>query len=132
MMRVFVPRDAGAIAVGADAVARAVVREAAARGHAVEVVRNGSRGMYWLEPLVEVETADGRMGYGPVAVRDVPGLFDAQFLTGGAHALSLGLTEAIPYFARQERLTFARVGVTDPVSLDDYEAHGGYRGLRWA
>jgi formate dehydrogenase iron-sulfur subunit len=130
MMRVFVPRDAGAIAVGADAVARAVVREAAARGHAVEVVRNGSRGMYWLEPLVEVETADGRMGYGPVAVRDVPGLFDAQFLTGGAHALSLGLTEAIPYFARQERLTFARVGVTDPVSLDDYEAHGGYRGLR--
>ena len=130
MMRVFVPRDAGAIAVGADAVARALVREAAARGHDVDVVRNGSRGMYWLEPLVEVETPAGRIAYGPVTPRDVPGLFEAQFLTGGAHALSLGLTEAIPYFARQERLTFARVGVTDPVSLDDYEAYGGYRGLR--
>jgi formate dehydrogenase iron-sulfur subunit len=131
MIRVFVPRDAGAVAVGADAVAVAIVREAAARGSQVELVRNGSRGMYWLEPLVEVETPAGRVAYGPVTPRDVAGLFDAAFLAGGdAHALSLGLTEAIPYFARQERLTFARVGVTDPVSLDDYEAHGGYRGLR--
>jgi formate dehydrogenase iron-sulfur subunit len=132
MTRLFVPRDAGAVAVGADGVALAIVREAAARGRQVDVVRNGSRGMYWLEPLVEVETPAGRIAYGPVTPRDVPGLFDAQFLTGGKHALNLGLTETIPYLARQERLTFARVGVTDPVSLDDYEAHGGYRGLRTA
>jgi formate dehydrogenase iron-sulfur subunit len=130
MTRVFVPRDAGAVAVGADGVALAIVREATARGRDVEVVRNGSRGMYWLEPLVEVETPAGRIAYGPVTPRDVAGLFDAQFLTGGTHALYLGLTEAIPYLARQERLTFARVGVTDPVSLDEYETHGGYRGLR--
>jgi len=130
MTRVFVPRDAGAVAVGADAVAQAIVREAAARGHQVDVVRNGSRGMYWLEPLIEVATPAGRVAYGPVTSRDVPGLFDARVLSGGAHALQLGLTEAIPYLGRQERLTFARVGVTDPVSLDDYTAHGGYRGLR--
>jgi formate dehydrogenase iron-sulfur subunit len=132
MRRVFVPRDAGAIAVGAEAVATAIVREAVARGAEVELVRNGSRGMYWLEPLVEVETAAGRVAYGPVSGRDVAGLFDAHFLEGGAHALSLGPTEAIPYLARQERLTFARVGVTDPVSLEDYEAHDGYKGLRTA
>jgi formate dehydrogenase iron-sulfur subunit len=130
MTRVFVPRDAGAIAVGAERVATAIVREAAARGASVELVRNGSRGMYWLEPLVEVETAAGRMAYGPVTEADVPRLFEARFLTGGAHALNLGPTESIPYLARQERLTFARVGVTDPVSLPDYEQHGGYRGLR--
>jgi formate dehydrogenase iron-sulfur subunit len=130
MTRVFVPRDAGAVAVGADGVASAIVREAAARGRDVVMVRNGSRGMYWLEPLVEVETPAGRVAYGPVTPAQVPGLFDAHVLTGGAHALNLGLTEAIPYLARQERLTFARVGVTDPVSLDDYEAHTGYRGLR--
>jgi formate dehydrogenase iron-sulfur subunit len=132
MTRVFVPRDAGAVAVGADDVAQAIVREAAVRGAPIELVRNGSRGMYWLEPLVEVETAAGRIAYGPVTVRDVAGLFDAHFLTGGAHALNLGLTEQIPYLAKQERLTFARVGVTDPVSLDDYVAHEGYRGLRAA
>jgi formate dehydrogenase iron-sulfur subunit len=132
MTRVFVPRDAGAIAVGAEATATAIVREAVARGAEVQLVRNGSRGMYWLEPLVEVETAAGRVGYGPVTARDVASLFDAHFLTGGAHALALGPTEAIPYLARQERLTFARVGVTDPVSLDDYEAHDGYKGLRKA
>jgi formate dehydrogenase iron-sulfur subunit len=130
MTRVFVPRDAGAVAVGADGVAQAILREAAARGTPLHVVRNGSRGMYWLEPLVEVETAAGRIAYGPVTVGDVAGLFDAHFLTGGAHPLNLGLTENIPYLAKQERLTFARVGVTDPVSLDDYEAHEGYRGLR--
>jgi formate dehydrogenase iron-sulfur subunit len=132
MSRVFVPRDAGAIAVGAEAVAMAIVHEAMARGADVQLVRNGSRGMYWLEPLVEVETAAGRVAYGPVRGRDVAGLFDADFLNGGAHALSLGPTEAIPYLARQERLTFARVGVTDPVSLEDYEAHDGYKGLRTA
>src|SRR5271163_3627140 len=118
MTRVFVPRDAGAIAVGAESVAVAIVREAAVRGEQVELVRNGSRGMYWLEPLVEIETAAGRIAYGPVTAADVPGLFDAHCLTGGAHALNLGPTEAIPYLARQERLTFARVGVTDPVSLE--------------
>ena len=127
MTRIFVPRDSGAIAVGANEVARAV-----ARTQPVEVVRNGSRGLYWLEPMVEVETPAGRIAYGPVTAADVPSLFEAGFLQGGDHPLRLGPTEEIPYLARQERLTFARVGITDPVSLDDYVAHEGYRGLRRA
>ena len=129
---VYVPRDAAALAVGADAVADAVAAEAAARGLAVRLVRNGSRGMFWLEPLVEVATPQGRLAYGPVAPEDVPGLFEAGFQSGGAHPLALGPTEEIAYLKRQERLTFARVGVTDPVSLEDYEAHEGYAGLRRA
>lgn len=132
MIRVFVPRDSGALSMGAEAVARAIATEAVSRGHALMLVRNGSRGLYWLEPLVEVETATGRIAYGPVAAADVPGLFDAGFLAGGSHPLAHGPTEAIPYLARQERLTFARVGITDPVSLADYEAHEGWRGLRRA
>lgn len=128
--RVYVPRDASALAMGAERVARAIAAEAVTRGVEIQLVRNGSRGLLWLEPLVEVETPAGRVAYGPVAPEDVAGLFDAGFLTGAAHRLAHGLTEQIPYFARQERLTFARVGITDPVSLDDYEAHGGYRGLR--
>ena len=130
MTRVFVPRDAAALSVGAEKVAQAIAAEAAVRNVDVRLVRNGSRGMLWIEPLVEVETPAGRMGYAPVRPEDVPGLFDAGFLTGGNHKLSIGLTEQHPYFARQERLTFARVGITDPVSLEDYEAHDGYRGLR--
>ena len=92
------------------------------------MVRNGSRGLYWLEPLVEVETPAGRTAYGPVSVADVPGLFDGGLLQGKWHSLALGLTEEIPYLKRQERLTFARVGITDPVSVEDYLAHDGYPG----
>jgi len=130
--RIFVPIDAAALSVGAGRVAQAIVREAAKRGIAIEMIRNGSRGLFWLEPLVEVETPAGRVAYGPVAVADVAGLFDADFQSGGAHALALGLTEEIPYLKRQERLTFARCGIVDPLSLDDYRAHGGWKGLETA
>ncbi|MGE8369450.1 formate dehydrogenase beta subunit [Cupriavidus sp.] len=126
---VFVPRDSSALAMGADDVARAITREAAARGASVELVRNGSRGMFWLEPLVEVQTAAGRVAYGPVTPDDVAALFDAGFLAGGPHALALGPTGEIPFLKGQERLTFARMGITDPLSLNDYIAHEGYAGL---
>ena len=129
-IKVFVPYDSGAIALGAEKVAEAVLAEAQKRNISVELVRNGSRGLYWLEPLVEVATEKGRIGYGPVQVADVPSLFDAGFQNGANHALSLGLVEDIPYLKKQQRLTFARVGITDPVSLLDYLAHDGYRGLK--
>src|SRR5579863_2345696 len=126
---VYVPRHLSAVTLRAGAVADAIVAEARRRGVAIRLVRNGSRGLYWLEPLVEVESARGRIGYGPVSVEDVPALFDADFMNGKDHVLSLGAVEEIPYLKRQERLTFARAGITDPVSVDDYAAHGGYRGL---
>ena len=129
---VYVPRDAAAIAVGADEVAAAIAAEAARRGEPVCIVRNGSRGLLWLETLVEVVRPEGRLAYGPVEPEDVPGLFDAGWLQGGRHALSHGPTEEIPYLKRQERVTFARIGITDPLSLDDYARHGGWRGLEQA
>jgi len=128
----YIPRDAAALSVGADGVARAMAAEAHARGIRLTIKRNGSRGLLWLEPMVEVETSVGRIAYGPVAVADVPGLFEARFLDGGAHALRHGPTEEIPYFKKQQRLTFARVGIIEPASIDDYVAHGGYRGLKQA
>ncbi|CAN7530822.1 NADH-quinone oxidoreductase subunit NuoF [Bosea sp. LjRoot9] len=131
-VKIFVPIDAAALSVGAEGVAQAILREAQARGVAIELVRNGSRGMLWLEPLVEVETAAGRIAYGPVAVRDVAGLFEAGFLSDGAHALRLGVTEELDWMKRQQRLTFARIGVIDPLSLADYRAHGGLAGLKAA
>ncbi len=122
MTRVFVPRDAAALALGADAVAAALAPHAT-------VVRTGSRGLFWLEPMVEVETPDGRIAYGPVGVADVPSLLAAGLLQGGAHALRLGRPEEIPFLARQTRFTFARCGVVDPLSIDDYRAQGGLQGL---
>jgi formate dehydrogenase iron-sulfur subunit len=127
--RVYVSQDASARSVGADEVAAALRNEASRRGISLEVVRNGTRGMLWLEPLVEVVTEAGRVAYGPVEPSSVPTLLDACLAQDGAHALRLGLTEEIPYFKEQERLTFARVGVTDPRSIKDYLDHGGYRGL---
>jgi len=131
-VRIFVPGDATARALGADAIARAIESTARQRGVAAEIVRNGSRGLFWLEPLVEVVTEAGRVAYGPVAPGDIASLFDAGFASGGAHALRIGAIEAQPFFARQQRLTFARVGIVDPTSVDDYVAHGGYAGLRRA
>ena len=130
--KVFVPRDASALSLGAEAVARAIETEAANRNVQLKLVRNGSRGLFWAEPLVEVETGEGRVAYGPVSASDVPGLFAANFLTGGAHPLRLGVTDEIAYLKGQQRLTFARVGITDPTSVADYTANGGYEGLRKA
>jgi formate dehydrogenase iron-sulfur subunit len=131
-VKIYVPRDAAALGVGAEETAAAILAEAARRGMRIDLVRNGSRGLLWLEPLVEVEVSGERRAYGPVQAGDVPSLFEADFLTGKTHALSLGATEQIPYFKRQERLTFARVGLTDPRSLSDYVKYDGYRGLTTA
>jgi formate dehydrogenase iron-sulfur subunit len=130
--RIFVPRDASAVSVGAERVARAIEHEARNRDVDVEIVRNGSRGLYWLEPLIEIEVDGQRMAYGPVSPADVPDLFEAGWLLGGAHALSHGPSEDIPYLKRQTRLTFARMGVTDPLSLEDYRARDGFKGLERA
>ena len=127
---IYLPLDAAAVSVGANEVAAALQIEAANRKIDIDLIRTGSRGMFWLEPLVEVETTKGRIAYGPVSQGDVPELFEAGFLKGGDHPLLHGLTEQIPYLAKQERLTFKRCGVIDPLSLSDYEAHGGLRGLR--
>ena len=132
IVTVYVPRDAAAMAVGADAVAAAVEKEAARRGTPLRLVRNGSRGMLWLETLVEVDTPAGRVAYGPVTAEQVPALFEAGLLQGKAHPLCHGLTEEIPYLKNQERLTFAKVGVIDPLSLEDYAAHGGWEGVQRA
>ena len=127
-MKVYVPRDAAARALGADAVARAVHLHARQLGRDVTLVRNGSRGMVWLEPMVEIETPAGRLAFGPMTVADVPALFDDL----AAHPKALGPTDDLPWMKGQTRLTFARVGLTDPLSLQDYEANGGLAGLRRA
>jgi formate dehydrogenase iron-sulfur subunit len=132
VVTIYIPRDSAALAVGAERVAQRIVREAATRNAPIRIVRNGSRGLCWMEPLVEVATAAGRIGYGPVAESDVPGLFEAGFLAGGAHALRVGPPEELPFLKNQQRLTFARMGLTDPLALADYEAHEGGAGLRRA
>jgi formate dehydrogenase iron-sulfur subunit len=126
---VYVPGDASALSLGADAVARAIEAEARRRDVAVRLVRNGSRGLFWLEPLVEVVTATGRVAYGPVRVSDVAGLIGAGMFEGGAHPLRHGDIDSHAWLATQQRLTAARVGVVDPTDIDDYIAHGGYAGL---
>ena len=130
-MRIFVPRDAAAVAVGADEVAVAIAQVAEQRGLPIEIVRTGSRGLCWLEPMIEVATLKGRVTYGPVSTEDVAYLFESM-TSNGPHPLRLGVADDLPWLKRQTRLTFARCGVIDPRSLDDYRAHGGYKGLERA
>ena len=124
-LKIYLPLDSAAKALGAEAVADAIRSEAAARGLEIELIRTGTRGMIWLEPLVEIDRGEGRRAYGPVTPADVPALLDGT-------AATLGPVEDIPFFARQTRLTFARCGLIDPLSRSDYEAHGGLTGLRRA
>ncbi|WP_221795259.1 formate dehydrogenase beta subunit [Oceanobacter mangrovi] len=131
-IRIYVPSDTTARALGADRIAAALPKLAAEQGVELEIRRNGTRGLYWLEPLLEVETESGRYGFGPVKLRDLDSLLAAKFWLGEGveHPLALGLVEEIPYLKKQQRLTFARLGITDPLSLDDYQAHNGFKGLR--
>ena len=131
-LRIYVPKDATSCALGADLVAESIMDGASGRGIDIELVRNGSRGAFWLEPLVEVETESGRIAFGPVTPADLPGLFESGFPGEADHVLSLGPVDDIDWLASQQRLTFARAGWTDPLSLEDYRSMGGYRGLERA
>ncbi len=125
-LKVYVPQDSSAISVGANAVAEAI----AAGNTDIEIVRNGTRGLFWLEPMVEVETDQGRVAYGPVSPSDVESLINQGILDGDqSHSLSLGLTEEIPFLKNQQRLTFKRLGIADPLSIEDYVAQDGFKGL---
>lgn len=131
-VKVYVPCDSSALALGADKVAKAIEEMAAERKMNIELVRNGSRGLYWLEPLVEVEVEGVRQGYGPVSTRDVADLFRANFLDGGEHPLNLGPVDDIPYLKNQQRLVFRRMGLIDPLSIDSYQQLSGFSGLKKA
>jgi formate dehydrogenase iron-sulfur subunit len=130
-MRFFIPGDAAACAVGADAVAAELARLVEARGLNARIVRNGSRGMFEMEPLLEVETPQGRHGYARLSAADVGPVLDA-IVDGTDHSSAVGLVEEIPFLKRQTRLTFARCGITDPQSIEDYRTHGGLKGLERA
>ncbi|MCK5424202.1 MAG: NADH-quinone oxidoreductase subunit J/K [Emcibacter sp.] len=132
LVTLYVPLETTALSLGADELVLALLEEAAKRHRDVEIIRNGSWGMSWLEPLVEVVTDKGRIAYGNVTPDDVAGLFEADFLKGGDHDLCQGLTEEIPYLKTQDRLTFARCGLIDALSLDDYRENGGFLGLEKA
>ena len=128
-IRIYVPQDSSALSVGADEVAKKLNTLL----DNAEIIRNGSRGLFWLEPMVEIETANGRVAYGPVSAADVESLIESGLAEGKqSHALSLGLTEEIPFLKNQQRLTFKRAGLIDPLSIDAYQAHEGYAGLRRA
>ena len=130
--RITIPADSAAVSVGADRVASALADEASRRGVALTITRTGSRGLFWLEPMIEVETPQGRFAYGAIAPGDAASLFSADFLAGGGHPKALGLTENLPYLKNQQRLIFARCGVVDPLSIEDYRRHGGLAGLESA
>ena len=120
MTRVFISRDMASVALGTNALAQAFAKAGC------DVIRTGSRGLFSIEPLVEVETENGRIAYGPVGPDDVAAVLD------GNHPGRIGAIEEHPFFARQQRFTFARCGVTDPLSLTDYAAHDGWKGLEAA
>ena len=131
-LRIYLPGDTTALALGADSVAAAIRSEVAQRALDVELVRNGSRGMFWLEPLLEVTLQEQRIAFGPVSAADVPSLLAALAGDASQHRLYLGPTRDIPWLREQQRLTFARAGLGDPLCLEHYCSLGGFAGLERA
>lgn len=129
-IKIYVPIDSTALSLGANEVAMAISKEAQAKKLDIQIIRNSSRGLFWLETLVELETPQGRIGFGPINPSDVKSLFDADFINGGKHPLALGLVGEIDWLKKQERLTFARMGITEPTNIDQYMAHDGFQGLK--
>lgn len=126
----YLPMDTTALSMGANEIAKAIEYQTTANQQAVTIIRNGSRGLFYLEPLLEVDTAQGRVAYGPVSIDDVESLLAQGLLNGeSSHPLYLGLTENIPYLAKQQRLTFQRAGIINPLSIEDYIQHQGFNGL---
>ena len=121
-MKIYIPGDAAAQSVGSDLVAVAIAAEAAKRNLDITIVRNGTRGALWLEPLVEVEISGKRIGYTNVTSDDAAAVLD------GSHP-SIGDVDSFDWLAKQDRITYKRVGIIDPLSIADYEAHGGFVGL---
>ncbi len=121
---VYVPNETTAVSLGAN-----VVAEKISALDGTNVLRNGSWGACWLEPLIEVVIGDQRIAYGPVMQDDIESLVEADFLHGGDHALRLGPINEIPYLSKQDRLTFFRVGLIESLSIDDYRRHGGFKGI---
>ena len=127
--KIYVPRETAAVSIGADEVALAIARVAKKTGVDVELIRNGSWGATWLEPLVEVEVDGVRIAYGNVTSDDVAGMFAADLIKGGEHERRLGPTTEIPYLINQDRWTFWRCGLIDPLSIADFEQHQGFAAL---
>lgn len=123
-LRVYVPSDSTARSLGADAVADAL----ASLPLQLDIVRNGSRGMHWLEPLIEVDTPDGRIGFACVTPQSAIELI-VDGTVQQSHPQCVGPVEEIDYLRPQQRLTTARIGIIDPLSLEQYKAHGGFAGL---
>jgi formate dehydrogenase iron-sulfur subunit len=132
MINVYIPGDSAAVSVGADEIAQEIIHRAELASLDIKIIRNGTRGALWLEPLVEIEVGSVRIGYGPVQLADVPSLFDSDFLHGGEHKLGIGVVDQLAWLADQDRITYKRVGIIDPLSMSDYESHGGLAGIRRA
>lgn len=133
--KIFIPRESTALSLGAHDVAKQISNYSTTHELDLDLVRNGSRGMLWLEPLVEIETPQGRIAYGPVESADVTSIMEDivnNVFNGKSqkHALALGFTEELDYLKKQTRLTFARAGITDPISLQDYLSLDGFSGLK--
>ncbi len=121
-MNIFVPKDFGACALGSDAIAQQL------RSLGANVKRNGSRGLYWLEPMIEIETEAGRIAFGPMSLDDVEDIT----LLDQTHEKFLGRIDDIPEIKAQNRQTFVRCGIIESLNFDDYKSHDGMLGYQKA
>lgn len=129
---IYIPQESTALALGADEIATKITEEATKRGLDIAITRNGSRGMLWAEPLLEVDVEGIRHGYANIDPDNVTSLFDANFLTGGIHPSSLGPVEEVDYLKNQDRVIFARAGLDDPTDINAYQTRDGFSALKKA
>ena len=123
-MRVFIPQDSISIALGADLIAKKIAQS----GH--EIIRNSSRGLHFLEILIEVEIDGARHGFGPISTNEIEDLIASNFAK--SHPKYLGIVDELKLIKSQNRLSFAKCGINDPLDFDGYLTLGGGKALEKA
>ncbi|TKB34744.1 MAG: formate dehydrogenase [Nitrospira sp.] len=113
--RLYLSNDTSSRAAGADKLA-----DAWRDRSEIQLIHTSSRGAFFLEPMVERDTAGGREAWFNVLPNDLPRIVAG---VGGTKVAE------IPYLQQQTRFTFANFGITEPLALDEYQSRGGFKGL---
>lgn len=129
------------LAVGARELADALRSEIFRCRPPFEVVEAGCNGLCYLNPQVTFEQPGiPNLTYGPLQPSQVSRFVGEVILRGQYHAFpgfawatqswqGLPGYPQVPFLAGQRRFLLENCGQVDPLSLDDYLARGGYRGL---
>ena len=126
-IKIYIPKETSACSVGSELIAEKITDLAQGHKH-ISIIRNGSWGAFWLEPFIEIEKNGNRKGTSYLNKKishlsSIEELFDDFYNSNPFNIMD------IDFIKRQTRLVFSRIGLYDPLDLNQYRNSHGYKGL---